>query len=202
MSFWSGRIVDRGFLPSPVTCYLLHLPDMKTKNITTLIVARENPSSIVHSGRTAVAAVVALLVARLLRMPEAYWASITALIVMQSTFGAALSISAQRFVGTAVGAVVGAITATYFHYNVAVYGIDVFLIGLLCAALRIERTAYRYASITLAIVMLVPRAVGPWITAAHRFAEVSIGIVVALAISAVWPEHQTVTKTVSATVSQ
>ncbi len=95
---------------------------MKTKNIVTLIVARENPSSVAHSTRTAVAAVVSLLVARLLRMPEAYWASITALIVMQSTFGAALSISVQRFAGTAVGAVLGAAAATYFHGNVIVYG--------------------------------------------------------------------------------
>lgn len=170
---------------------------MKTKNIVTLIVARENPSSVVHSARTAVAAVVSLLVARLLRLPEAYWASITALIVMQSTFGAALSISVQRFAGTAVGAALGAVAATYFHRNVVAYGILVFLIGLLCAALQIERTAYRYASITLAVVMLIPRTQGPWTTAAHRFVEVSLGIVVALAISAVWPERQTITQTVS-----
>ena len=170
---------------------------MKTKNIVTLIVARENPSSVVHSTRTAIAAVASLLLASLLRLPEAYWASITALIVMQSTFGAALSISAQRFVGTGVGAALGAVAATYFQRNVIAYGVFVFLIGLLCAALHIERVAYRYASITLAVIMLIPRVQGPWTTAAHRFIEVSLGIVVALAIAAVWPEQQTVTKTVS-----
>jgi uncharacterized membrane protein YgaE (UPF0421/DUF939 family) len=171
---------------------------MKPKQIVTLIVARENPSSFAQSARTAVAAVASLLVARLLRLPEAYWASITALIVMQSTFGAALSISVQRFAGTAVGAVLGALAATYFHDNVISYGVLVFLIGLICAALKIERTAYRYASITLAIIMLIPRVIGPWTTAAHRFVEVSIGIVVGLAIAAMWPERQTVTKTVTA----
>jgi uncharacterized membrane protein YccC len=174
---------------------------MKTKNIVMLMVSREDPSSLAHSIRTAVAAVVSLLVARLLRLPEAYWASITALIVMQSTFGAALSVSVQRFVGTAVGAAVGAVAATYFQRNVIVYGISIFLMGLLCAALRIERTAYRYAGITLAIIMLTPSVLGPWTTAAHRFAEVSLGILVALAISAAWPEQQTVTKTVTATAS-
>lgn len=170
---------------------------MKTKNIVTLIVARENPSSVTHSARTAVAAVVSLLLAHVLRLPEAYWASITALIVMQSTFGAALSISVQRFIGTAVGAALGAVAATYFQHNIVVYAIVVFLIGLLCAALHIERTAYRYAGITLAVVMLIPRTQGPWTTAAHRFVEVSLGIVVALAISGVWPEQQTITQTVS-----
>lgn len=108
---------------------------MKTKNIVTLIVARENPSTVAHSARTAVAAVVSLLLARLLRLPEAYWASITALIIMQSTFGAALSISAQRFAGTAVGAALGAVAATHFQRNVIAYGVVVFLVGLLCATL-------------------------------------------------------------------
>jgi uncharacterized membrane protein YccC len=174
---------------------------MKPKKIMTLVVSRENSSSLVHSARTTTAAVASLLVARLLRMPEGYWASITALIVMQSTFGAALSISAQRFIGTAVGALLGALAATYFQHNVAVYGTLVFLIGLLCAVLRIDRTAYRYASITLAVVMLIPRTVGPWTAAGHRFVEVSTGIIVALVIAAAWPERLSVTKSISAQAS-
>jgi uncharacterized membrane protein YgaE (UPF0421/DUF939 family) len=96
-----------------------------------------------------------------------------------------------------VGAVLGAAAATYVHGNVIVYGVLVFLIGLLCSVLRVERTAYRYATITLAIIMLIPRVTPPWITAAHRFIEVSLGIIVALAITAVWPEQQTVTKSVT-----
>ena len=171
---------------------------MKTKSIVTLIVSRENPSSVAHSTRTALAAVIALLVARFLHLPEGYWASITALIVMQSTFGAALSISAQRFVGTAVGALLGAPAATYFQGNIIAYGVLVFVIGLVCAVLHVERVAYRYASITLAIIMLIPRVVNPWIIAASRFIEVSLGIVVALAIVSIWPEQHTVTKTVTA----
>src|SRR5580700_11325590 len=58
---------------------------------------------VVNSARTAAAAVVSLLVARLFRLPEAYWAPITTLVIMQSTLGAALPISAQRLAGTAVG---------------------------------------------------------------------------------------------------
>jgi hypothetical protein len=57
---------------------------------------------------------------------------------MQSTFGVALFISAQRFAETAVGAVLGALAATYFRGNVAVYGVLLFLIGLLCAVLRVD----------------------------------------------------------------
>src|SRR5882757_7898787 len=50
-----------------------------------------------HSARTAVAAMVSLLVARLFTLPEAYWSAITTLIVMQSSLGAALGISVRRF---------------------------------------------------------------------------------------------------------
>jgi len=45
------------------------------------------------------------------------------------------------------------------------------------------------AGITLAIVMLVVRVAPTWLVAAHRFAEVSIGIAVGLAVTAVWPER-------------
>ena len=155
-----------------------------------LIIAKDNPSSISHSTRTAVAAVVSLLVARLFRLPEAYWAAITTLIVMQSTWGAALPISARRFAGTAMGAAVGGVIGSYFPGSVVVFGLAVFVIGMFCAALRVERSAYRYAGITLAIVMLVTRSNSEWVIAVHRFLEVSIGIAVGLAITAIWPEHK------------
>ncbi len=110
---------------------------------------------------------------------------------MQSTLGAALPISAQRFAGTAVGAAVGAVLGTYFPGNILVFGIAVLVIGIFCAAFRVERSAYRYASVTLAIVMLVARSNREWVIAVHRFLEVSIGIAVGLAITALWPERLT-----------
>jgi len=61
---------------------------------------------------------------------------------------------------------------------------------LLSIAFRLEKTAYRYASITLAIVVLIPRSNPPWSVAMHRFIEVSVGIIVALGVVALWPEHQ------------
>jgi uncharacterized membrane protein YccC len=163
---------------------------MDIGQLTKLIVARENPSSLVYSARTTVAAIVAYLIARLFRLPEAYWASISTLIAMQPTLGAALPISTQHFVGTGIGAAVGAVTATYFRGSLWAFGIALFLIGLLCAALHVERTAYRYASITLAIVMLVTRSTSGRLIALHRFFEVSLGIAVGLVLSALWPERQ------------
>ena len=154
-----------------------------------LIIATENPSSIAHSARVAVAAVASVLVAHLFRLPESYWAAITALAIVQTILGASLPISAQWFAGTAVGAAVGARVGTYFPGNVLVFGMAAFVIGLFCAALGVERSLYRYASITLAIVMLVPRPSSEWVGAVHRFFEVSIGIAVGLAVTALWPER-------------
>jgi uncharacterized membrane protein YccC len=165
---------------------------MVFEQLRQLIIAKENPSTLKHSLRTAVAAVVSLLVARLFRLPETYWAAISTLIVMQSNLGMALPISAQRFIGTAVGAFFGGLAGTYFPANVAAFGVAVFAIGVVCAALKVERAAYRYASITLAIVVLVPRAANEWVLAIHRFFEVSIGIAVGLGLSAAWPERTAV----------
>jgi uncharacterized membrane protein YgaE (UPF0421/DUF939 family) len=139
--------------------------------------------------RTAVAAAVSVLAARLFRLPESYWAAITTLVITQSSLGAALSVSWQRFVGTALGAVVGAILASHFGANVRVFAIAVFLVGLLCAAIRADRSAFRFGGITLAIVLFVPRAGPAWRLAFDRFAEVSIGIGVALVLAVVWPEQ-------------
>src|SRR5260370_41701669 len=85
--------------------------------VAALIVTRENPASIFHARRTAVAAVVSLLIPRLFRLPEAYWSSISTLVIMQPTLGASLPISAPRFAGTAFGAVVARLIGSRFPCN-------------------------------------------------------------------------------------
>jgi uncharacterized membrane protein YgaE (UPF0421/DUF939 family) len=147
--------------------------------------------SLQNSARTAVAALLSLIVARLVGLPEAYWAPITTLIIMQSTLGAALAISGRRLLGTALGAALGALLASYFGPNMFIFAAGVFVAGIFCAAVKLDRSAYRYASITLAIVMLIARPQPAWIIATHRFAEVSIGIAVGLILTSIWPENPT-----------
>jgi uncharacterized membrane protein YccC len=156
-------------------------------------IGRLDRRALVHSTRTAIAAVVSLIVARALGLPEAYWATITTLIIMQSTLGAALVVSEQRFAGTAVGAALAALLVTYFGSNTIVFGLGVFALGLICAALRLK-DAYRLAGVTLAIVMLIAHTHAAWIVAAHRFVEVSVGIAVGLALTALWPEDEPVAR--------
>ncbi len=143
----------------------------------------------VHSTRTAVTAVASLLVARAFRLPEAYWAPITSLVITRSSLGAALAVSWRRLVGTALGAVVGAVVASAFRPSPLVFGASIFMLGVLCAITRSDRSAYRFAGVTLVIVLLIPRPDASWQMAIHRFAEVSIGIAVALILTVAWPER-------------
>ena len=145
---------------------------------------------LVHAARTTIAAVASLLIARLFRLPEAYWASVASIIVMQSTLGAAWTVSKQRLAGTVVGAAVGALAATYAGRSVAVFGAGVFVCGVICALLHIERNAFRYSGITLAVIMLVARTAPAWVIAIHRFVEISVGIAVGLIVTAAWPESR------------
>ena len=137
--------------------------------------------------RTAMAAVGSFLAARLLGMPEAYWATLSAIIVAQSTLGAAAAISWQRLAGTVLGAGTGAVLATFFHNNLWIFGLGVFILGLLCAWLRLG-PAYRFSGVTLAVIMLIPRNHAAWIIAFHRLIEVATGIAVGLVLSGLWPK--------------
>jgi len=163
------------------------------------VIAKDNPPSLAHVALTAIAALVSYLIAQLFRLPEAYWAPMSTLIVMQLTLSAALPISVQYVAGTAVGAAAGAVMDIYFHGSVWAFGAAVVIVGLLCVVLRIERSAYRYACITLVIVMLVPRSTSARLVALHRFFEVSIGIAVGLVLFAIW---QKIDLSVSANASQ
>jgi uncharacterized membrane protein YgaE (UPF0421/DUF939 family) len=158
--------------------------------MTSADVARQCRPVLVHSARTAVTAVVSLAVARLFRLPEAYWAPITTLVIVQSSLSAVLTVSLERLVGTALGCVSGAIIASYFGPKLLTFGVSVFLLGLLCAVTKSDRAAYRFAGMTLAIVLLIPRTGSAWHVAFHRFAEVSIGIGVALLMTVAWPESE------------
>lgn len=133
------------------------------------------------SAWTAFATLISLLAARLLKFPEYYWAPISTVVVMQSTLQP-LQGAWQRFVGTALGAALGALVATFLGRSTAIYGIGIFVCGVVAAMFR-SWSAYRVAAIAFTIVVLISR--GPaWVFAWHRFLEVSLGIAVALAM--VW----------------
>lgn len=163
---------------------------MRFPRASAWLIGRESPMTVAHSVRTALAAVLSYGAAQLLPFPQTYWAPISALVVMQSTLEASLLLSAQRIAGTALGVTVGALVALYSPSRIAGFGVGILVMGLVFAAFHIERSVFRYAGIALAIVQLVPRADSAWSVAGHRFLEVTLGIAVALVVTAAWPERK------------
>ena len=147
---------------------------------------RENLPSLSHAFRTAVAATISILLGRLVGLPEAYWAAIATVVVMQSPVGDTVSLAIERIVASALGASIGAIELTYFGANLFVFALAMLLLGLISFVVCLEKVGYSYACITLVIIVLILRGETPWIAAAHRFAEVSLGILVALGVVAIW----------------
>lgn len=71
-----------------------------------------------------------------------------------------------------------------------VFGVSVFILGILSAMVHSDRRAYRLAAVTLAIVLPVPRTGHALQIALHRFSEVCIGLGVALILAVIWPEKE------------
>jgi uncharacterized membrane protein YccC len=158
---------------------------MKTRRLASL------KKSLVHPAKMTVAAALALLAAKVVGLPETYWAPIAALIVVQSAYNAMIVTSWLLLVGTAFGACVGALLATQIGPGVVALALGVFGIGLLSAILRLDQRVTHFAAIALLIVLLIGPANEAWVRALHRFGEFSTGIIVGLLISALWPEQQT-----------
>lgn len=130
------------------------------------------------------AAVVSMLLARGLKLPELQWAPIATIVILLSTVNP-LTQAWQRFVGTALGAAMGALIASFFPPNWMVYGIGIFVGVILSAVLRLGG-ASRFTAITMTIVLLTVQGAPPWTIGLQRFVEVSLGIAVALLTTLLW----------------
>jgi len=142
---------------------------------------------IVRAVKIAVAGMVSILAARLLKLPQGYWGAISAFVVMGTDVNTTFAASRDRLIGTAVGAVLAALFVTFAGVNLLWFGIAVAATVLVCEGLGLGQN-YRLACVTVAIVMLINSVGSPWTRSAYRFAEVALGIVVALVITALPPK--------------
>jgi uncharacterized membrane protein YgaE (UPF0421/DUF939 family) len=140
-----------------------------------------------HAAKTGLAAVLAFYLAHFIRLPESYWAAISAIIVMYSDVSSTISASGQRLVGTAIGVSIGGLFVALFGQNLWAFGVAVTLTVLVCGLFGFADAA-RLAGVAVVIVMLTGHPGHPWTAPLHRFLEVSFGIVIAVLVSAlVWP---------------
>lgn len=149
-----------------------------------------NRAGLEQAARTTLAASGSFAIAKFLALSEPHWAAISTIVVIESAVGTAFTVSRQRFLGTTLGAASGALLAVLVRPDWLAFAVGLFGLGLLCAAAHLDRAAYRFAGITLAIIVLAPLNRAAWLTATHRFIEVSLGIGVGLVITRVWPERE------------
>ena len=148
-------------------------------------VAAERVSAL-NVARMTLATVVSLMAARACGLPEQFWAVVTTVLVMQSSLGVAWEVSLQRLIGTVIGGATGAVWITWFPPSLPVLALGMLVIGAICGLLRQSQSAYRFAGITLVIIAMPTYAHPSWTIALHRFLEVCLGIVVGMAVLALW----------------
>jgi uncharacterized membrane protein YgaE (UPF0421/DUF939 family) len=56
-----------------------------------------------------------------------------------------------------------------------------------CSLMKLKPSAYRFAGITLAVIILPGTGRSIWIVALHRFFEVMVGIAVGMGVMYLWP---------------
>lgn len=140
----------------------------------------ERQRLVVHAAKTALAATLCWWLALRLGLHDGYWGAISAIIVLQSNFGATVTASRDRILGTLIGAAFGfsfsLIGVLPWNYIAAV-----FLAVALCGLLGF-RSSSRLAGVTITIVMLVQSSSHKTI-ALDRVLQVLLGILVALAVT-------------------
>lgn len=141
----------------------------------------ERKRLLVHASKTALAAALCWWIALRLGLHDGYWGAISAIIVLQSNFGATITASRDRLLGTLIGAALGFAFSLFgvLPWN---YILAVIAAMILCGLLGL-RNSSRLAGVTISIVMLVQTTGSHRTLALHRVGEVFLGIVVAVIVS-------------------
>ncbi|HWE87816.1 MAG TPA: FUSC family protein [Terracidiphilus sp.] len=147
----------------------------------------ERKRLLIHAAKTALAAALCWWLAFRLGLHDGYWGAISAIIVLQSNFGATITASRDRILGTLIGAALG-FTFSLFGTLPWNFVLAVFTAIVVCGLLGF-RSSSRLACVTIAIVMLVQSSSHKAL-AFDRVLQVFLGIVVALAVSTfVFPDR-------------
>jgi hypothetical protein len=142
---------------------------------------------LIHAGKTALAASLCWWLASRFGLHDGYWGAISAIIVLQSNFGATITASRDRILGTVIGALLGfafsLVGVLPWNYIAAIFAAVV-----ICGLLGF-RSSSRLAGVTITIVMLVQASSHKDI-ALIRVGQVMVGILVAVAVTTfVFPDR-------------
>jgi uncharacterized membrane protein YccC len=134
--------------------------------------------------RTTVAAVLTYALARGLALPQAFWAVVTALIVVQVSVGGTLTAGIDRMIGTLCGAALGAAMAL-LRPALGLPEIVALVVAIApLAILAALQARFRMAPVTATIILLgSPPDVAPLEAATYRVLEIVLGSIVGVAVS-------------------
>jgi uncharacterized membrane protein YgaE (UPF0421/DUF939 family) len=132
--------------------------------------------------KAGLAAVLCVWLGNLFGLSHSYWSAVSAIVVMASDDSVTFASCRDRVIGTAIGAFLGWLTFYAWHGHYLLYALSVTLCIFVCSMLAFEK-AGRLAAVTLSIIVLIKSDGGPAQVALARFLEVSLGIVVALAVT-------------------
>lgn len=133
--------------------------------------------------RSGLAAGVSIALAAALRLEFPIYAMIGAVIVTDLAPGKTRQLALQRLVGTVLGAAIGALVSVIGLVGPGAIGLSIGVTLFACHVIGLQGTA-KLAAYVCGIVML-DHSAQPWAYAAFRLVETVLGVVVAVAVSAV-----------------
>lgn len=136
--------------------------------------------------RVTLSAILALVIAQVLKIPLPLWTVLTAVIVTQMSVGRSLKASADYLIGTVGGAIYGGAVAIVLPHESEWALLVVLFISVAPLALyAATRANMNVLPITAIIVLLVPTITHttPFYSAVFRVVEVAVGAVVGLMVS-------------------
>ncbi|HEY2259603.1 MAG TPA: FUSC family protein [Solirubrobacteraceae bacterium] len=165
-------------------------PELLTRGVRPIL--RTNltlrSSAFRHAIRLAATAGAGAALYRAVDLPHGYWVPLTVLFVLRPDFGSTFTRGLQRYIGTAVGAVLATLVAVAFHpgpYALAALA-TVFAVGIF--AFILANYALFTISVTSFIVFLVSFGGGQeYVTALQRLVASVIGATLTLGFYALWP---------------
>ncbi|MFL5260138.1 MAG: FUSC family protein [Hyphomicrobiales bacterium] len=136
--------------------------------------------------RATIASFVSFLVAKLIGLPQGYWAVITALLIMQASLGGSIKAALDRLAGTLAGAAYGALVSMLIPHTgpIALAGAIAAAVGPM-ALLGALETSFRVAPVTALIVLLPTpgNTAPPLLYALDRVLEIGLGTIVGLTVA-------------------
>ena len=136
--------------------------------------------------RTTLAGLITFTLAHLLELPQAIWAVLTSVLIMQASVGGSLQASLDRMLGTVAGAIWGvSVTLAIPHRETLALGLPLAVALAPLALLAALKPNYRVAPVTAVIVLLSTTGaqLGPMHYAVDRVLEIGLGCLVGFAVS-------------------